>query len=96
MFFSSIQRMKQSWVEDTTEYTPSKLTREHGRLGHEKVPHVVLYNACYYLDEQPSSGQWRRFKYEDDPELGQSRLLEADNRVDVPAKTHWIIESFII
>jgi cytochrome c oxidase subunit 2 len=25
---------------------------------------------------------------EDDPELGQSRLLEVDNRVVVPAKTH--------
>ena len=52
MFFSSIQRMKQSWVEDTTEYTPSKLTREHGRLGHEKVPHVVLYNVTIWMNNR--------------------------------------------
>ncbi|KAL8149803.1 hypothetical protein AgCh_006716 [Apium graveolens] len=30
----------------------------------------------------------RRRIIEDDPELGQSRLLEVDNRVVVPAKTH--------
>ncbi|KAA3449446.1 cytochrome c oxidase subunit 2 [Gossypium australe] len=35
--------------------------------------------------------QWYRsapLNEEDDPELGQSRLLEVDNRVVVPAKTH--------
>jgi hypothetical protein len=44
------------------------------------------------LDKQPNSRQWQRFKYEDDPELGQSRLLEVDDRIVVPAKTHLIIE----
>ena len=51
MFFP-IQRMKLSWVEDTTEYTPSKLTRERRRLGHEKVPHVVLYNVTIWMNNR--------------------------------------------
>ena len=39
-----------------------------------QIPHYATFNSCTIL--------------EDDLEFGQSRLLEVDNRVVVPTKTH--------
>ncbi|XP_044353445.1 cytochrome c oxidase subunit 2-like [Triticum aestivum] len=50
------------------------------------------YRTYEYSDYNSSDEQSLTFDSytipEDDPELGQSRLLEVDNRVVVPAKTH--------
>ncbi|XP_044958103.1 cytochrome c oxidase subunit 2-like [Hordeum vulgare subsp. vulgare] len=50
------------------------------------------YRTYEYSDYNSSDEQSLSFDSytipEDDPELGQSRLLEVDNRVVVPAKTH--------
>ncbi|VAI69699.1 unnamed protein product [Triticum turgidum subsp. durum] len=50
------------------------------------------YQTYEYSDYNSSDEQSLTFDSytipEDDPELGQSRLLEVDNRVVVPAKTH--------
>uniref|UniRef100_I1QAK3 Cytochrome c oxidase subunit 2 n=1 Tax=Oryza glaberrima TaxID=4538 RepID=I1QAK3_ORYGL len=50
------------------------------------------YRTYEYSDYNSSDEQSLTFDsytiLEDDPELGQSRLLEVDNRVVVPAKTH--------
>nr|P04373.4 RecName: Full=Cytochrome c oxidase subunit 2; AltName: Full=Cytochrome c oxidase polypeptide II [Oryza sativa Japonica Group]CAA25566.1 cytochrome C oxidase polypeptide II [Oryza sativa] len=50
------------------------------------------YRSYEYSDYNSSDEQSLTFDSytipEDDPELGQSRLLEVDNRVVVPAKTH--------
>ncbi|WOG81107.1 hypothetical protein DCAR_0100252 [Daucus carota subsp. sativus] len=49
--------------------------------------HLLCYTQWTSSDEQSLTFDSYTIP-EDDPELGQSRLLEVDNRVVVPAKTH--------
>ena len=52
-----------------------------------KESETVLLLPGLFLHKVPAEDQVGE-PCEDDPELGQSRLLEVDNRVVVPAKTH--------
>ncbi|XP_038889355.1 cytochrome c oxidase subunit 2-like [Benincasa hispida] len=59
---------------------------------HSSGFYYVSYRTCEYSDYNNSDEQSLTFDSyripEDDLELGQSRLLEVDNRVVLPAKTH--------
>jgi len=63
----------------------------------EKRPSTQPYEYSDYNSSDKQSATFDRYTIpKDESELGQSRLLELDNTVVVPAKTHSRIVTFVM